>query len=64
MIIKRKMFSVTVDKDVTYSIAAESMQQAIDIMDKWRTGCNITSVTQMADVVLTVEDVEHEANKA
>lgn len=63
MIIKRKMFSVTVDKDVTCSIAAESMQQAIDIMNKWRTGCNITSIHQTSDVVLTVEDIEHEANK-
>lgn len=58
------MFQVVVDQSVTYSIAAGSMQQAIDIMNKWRTGCNITSVTQIADVVLTVEDVQHEANKA
>lgn len=59
MIINRRLYQVIIDESLTYSIAADSIDEAIAIMRKWRKGCNITSVCKLRDdVVLTKEDIQ------
>lgn len=59
MIINRRLYQVIIDGSLAYSIAADSIDEAISIMRKWREGCNITSVCKLKDdVVLTKEDVQ------
>lgn len=59
MIINRRLYQVIIDGSLSYSIAANSLDEAIAIMRKWRKGCNITSVCKIKDdVVLTKEDMQ------
>lgn len=57
MSINRKLFLVTIDNSIRYNVVAESMQEALSIMNKWRPSNIITSIQQMSDCVLTKEDV-------
>lgn len=57
MIIKRRMYVVTIDGDIRYRIAAESIDEAINIIRKWRNNCDIISIQKIDDVILMKEDV-------
>lgn len=56
MIISRRLY-IVINKDVTYRIAADSLDEAIAIIRKWRKDCDITSIQKISDVVLIKEDV-------
>lgn len=59
MIITRRLYRVVVENHLPYNVAADSMDEAISIMRKWRKDCKITSVSKNNDdVVLTKEDVQ------
>lgn len=58
MIITRGLYRVTIGGSISYNIAANSIDEAISIIRKWRKDCNITSISRGADIVLTKEDVQ------
>lgn len=59
MIITRRLYRIATENYLSYYIAADSIDEAISIMRKWRKDCKITSVSKNNDdVVLTKEDVQ------
>lgn len=62
MIIKRRMYLLKVGEDnsnsINYRIIAETIDEAIAIVRAFRKDCNILSIYQVDDVVLTKEDVK------
>ncbi len=65
MIIKRKLFTIEIEDGPEYKVAAESFDEAVALVRKWRPGCEICRVIKYSDsTVLTKEDVKHETGKA
>lgn len=59
MIITRRLYRVITSNYLPYNVVADSIDEAISIMRKWRKDCKITSVSKSNDdVVLTKEDVQ------
>lgn len=58
MVITRGLYRVTIEGSISYNIAANSIDEAIGIIRKWRKDCNIISISRGADIVLTKEDVQ------
>lgn len=58
MVITRKLYRVTLEGSISYNIAANSIDEAISIIRKWRKDCNIISISRGQDIVLTKEDVQ------
>lgn len=59
MVITRGLYRVVIENYFSYNVAADSLDEAISIMRKWRKDCKITSVGKCNDdVVLTKEDVQ------
>jgi hypothetical protein len=59
MVITRRLYRIVLENYLSYHVAADSIDEAISIMRKWRKDCKITSVSKSNDdVVLTKEDVQ------
>lgn len=57
MIIKNKLFAVTLEGNINYSIVAFDMEEVIELMRKWRPTNRIIGVKEI-DIVLTREELE------
>lgn len=65
MIIKRKLFTIEIEDGPEYEVVAESLDEAIDLVRKWRPNCEICRAFKHSNsTVLTKEDVKHETGKA
>ena len=59
MVITRRLYQVVIENYLSYYVAADSIDEAISIIRKWRKDCKITSVSKSNDdIVLTKEDVQ------
>jgi hypothetical protein len=59
MVITRGLYRVVIEDYFSYNVVADSLDEAISIMRKWRKDCKITSVNKSNDdIVLTKEDVQ------
>ena len=58
MVIKRKLFTIEIEDGPEYKVAAESFDEAVVLVRKWRPDCEICRVIKHPDsTVLTKEDV-------
>ena len=58
MIIKRRLFTIEIEDGPEYKVAAESFDEAVALVRKWRPDCEISKVFKYPDsTVLTKEDV-------
>lgn len=58
MIIKRKLFTVEIGDGLEYKVVAESFDEAVSLMKKWRPNLEICKIIKHPDsTVLTKEDV-------
>lgn len=58
MVIKRKLFTIEIEDGLEYKVAAESFDEAVSLVKKWRPDCEICRVIKHPDsTVLTKEDV-------
>lgn len=58
MVIKRRLFTIEIEDGPKYTVAAESFDEAVTLVRKWRPGCEISRVFKHPDTtVLTKEDV-------
>lgn len=58
MIIKRKLFTIEIEDGPEYKVVAESFDEAVALVRKWRPGCEICRVFKHSNsTVLTKEDI-------
>ena len=59
MVITRGLYRVVIENYLSYNVAADSLDEAVSIIRKWRKDCKITSVNKSNDdIVLIKEDVQ------
>lgn len=59
MVIARDLYRIVIENYFSYNVAADSLDEAISIMKKWRNDCKITSISKSNDdIVLIKEDVQ------
>lgn len=58
MVIKRKLFTIEIEDGPEYKVVAESFEEAMALVRKWRPNCEICRVFKHSNsTVLTKEDV-------
>lgn len=58
MVIRRRLYTIEIEDGPEYKVVAESFDEAVALVRKWRPNCEICRIIKHPDLtVLTKEDV-------